>query len=630
MTPVAVGKFRALARTSAVKAAAGLSTFVVSGLLLAGLANSLAAEVACTPDAGLSQCTSFTFSGADQSFIVPEGVTALEVGMWGAGGGGSPFGSTGLGGGGGYAGGSLAVTPGATLTIVVGEGGKPRTIIPTYGGGGAGGNDSSAGNFDGGSGGGRSALRDAGTELVTAAGGGGAAGATATNGGTANAVSFAGAGGQDAAYNTGCRPGAAATAGTLVAGGIGGVGSRPGENGSSLQGGTGGLTTASNTGAGGGGGGGYFGGGGGAGQFVSANCSGISAARGQEGGGAGGSSYLSPLVTGGSTIAGNRQSAANTGDNQYVAGTAVGGSLNVPGGDGLVVIQWSDPVASLTIDKTGTLNDLNANSLIDLGETISYSFLVTNTGTVTLAGVTVDDSMLSAAGIAVAPGPQTLAPGGSVTFTATYTPSQADIDFGSVVNTATATGTRASGALVRSSPDTETAPPAPPRLALAKSGAFDDIDGNGSASVGDTLVYSFTVTNTGARTLTGVIPVDAGPTFNGVAGESVLSAMAPTAVTLSPGAAQTFTATYIMTQGDADRGAGIADGINNTARASGQSSTATILSNNAAVALTLPAPRAADIVVVKQALRRQVRFGETVPYVIRVTITPVLWSAEPC
>ncbi|MDV6228908.1 hypothetical protein R2G56_21740, partial [Nitratireductor aquimarinus] len=56
---------------------------------------------------------------------------------------------------------------------------------------------------------------------------------------------------------------------------------------------------------------------------------------------------------------------------------------------------------ALSIDKTGVLNDLNGNDLIDLGETITYSFLVTNTGTVTMTDVTVDDPLLTNAGVAL-------------------------------------------------------------------------------------------------------------------------------------------------------------------------------------------------------------------------------------
>ena len=70
----------------------------------------------------------------------------------------------------------------------------------------------------------------------------------------------------------------------------------------------------------------------------------------------------------------------------------------------------------------------------------------------TLTNVTVNDPLLQNAGVALDQGPQTLAPGGSFTFTATYTPTQAEIDAGSVRNTATPTGTPPSGPPVEGPP----------------------------------------------------------------------------------------------------------------------------------------------------------------------------------
>lgn len=81
--------------------------------------------------------------------------------------------------------------------------------------------------------------------------------------------------------------------------------------------------------------------------------------------------------------------------------------------------------AALTLDKTAELDDLDGDGLIDAGETIAYSFLVRNAGQVTLQDVVVDDPMLAGAGITLTPGPQSLTPGQSVTFTATYTPTPA-------------------------------------------------------------------------------------------------------------------------------------------------------------------------------------------------------------
>ncbi|WP_298346672.1 choice-of-anchor D domain-containing protein [uncultured Algibacter sp.] len=74
-----------------------------------------------------SQSQTFTSSG---SFVVPAGVTSVNVSAWGAGGGGGDEASNdgaGGGGGGGFRGGVIAVTPGDNITITIGNGGAGAT-----------------------------------------------------------------------------------------------------------------------------------------------------------------------------------------------------------------------------------------------------------------------------------------------------------------------------------------------------------------------------------------------------------------------------------------------------------------------------------------------------------------------
>ncbi|WP_159586049.1 DUF7507 domain-containing protein, partial [Chelativorans xinjiangense] len=273
-----------------------------------------------------------------------------------------------------------------------------------------------------------------------------------------------------------------------------------------------------------------------------------------------------------------------------------------------------DQASGMTIEKTGTLNDTNGNGLIDFGETISYSFLVTNIGNVTLSDVTVNDPLLT-----VDQDPQTLAPGASFTFTAAYTPTQADIDEGSVVNTATATATGPAGTPRESPPDTVTIPPLPASLLAEKTGAFNDVDSDGHASIGDTLTYTVKVTNDGGRTVTNVWPVDAGPTFNGRPGTNALSQFQPSAVTLAPGASQTFTATYVLSQGDIDNAAGITDSVENSATARGEANGGEVSSDPSTSTITTPAAVASDVSIAKIAGLRQIRRGERAPFTIRIT-----------
>ncbi len=134
---------------------------------------------------GVAQYETFSYTGAEQNWTVPGGVTSANFFLLGAGGGGATKALGGDGGGGGYATGSYAVTPGNVLTIIVGQRGGGDSAGPgprgacshtplKYGGGGQGG--SCYGNIRGfSSGGGRSAIRLSGatTDLTTAGGGGG-------------------------------------------------------------------------------------------------------------------------------------------------------------------------------------------------------------------------------------------------------------------------------------------------------------------------------------------------------------------------------------------------------------------------------------------------------------------------
>jgi hypothetical protein len=100
---------------------------------------------------------------------------------------------------------------------------------------------------------------------------------------------------------------------------------------------------------------------------------------------------------------------------------------------------------SITLVKSAQQSSYSAP-----GQTINYNYLVTNTGNVTLSNITVTDPHTGLTGLSC-PDP-TLAPGASETCTATYLTTQADLDAGSIVNTATATGTPPSGKPVTSPP----------------------------------------------------------------------------------------------------------------------------------------------------------------------------------
>jgi uncharacterized repeat protein (TIGR01451 family) len=183
------------------------------------------------------------------------------------------------------------------------------------------------------------------------------------------------------------------------------------------------------------------------------------------------------------------------------------------------------------------------------GQLISYSFLATNTGNVTLTNVAVTDTQAAPAG-SLASGPAcpaaTLAPGATETCTATYTVTQADIDNGSVSDSATVSGNSPSGAPVTSPPSTATVPVTQAGgLTVVKSALPPVI-----TAAGQLVSYSFLVTNTGNVTLTNVAVAD----LQAAPAASLASGPACPAATLAPGATETCTATYTVTQADIDNG----------------------------------------------------------------------------
>ncbi|WP_273786686.1 DUF7507 domain-containing protein [Brucella intermedia] len=301
---------------------------------------------------------------------------------------------------------------------------------------------------------------------------------------------------------------------------------------------------------------------------------------------------------------------------------ATGAALALANGQNAIcTIVNDDQNPRLTLKKTGTLNDTDGDGLIDPGETISYSFRVENTGDVPLTNVTVQDALLAGAGVSVTPGPQTVQPGGVVVFTATYTPTQAEIDAGEVTNTATATGTPTVGEPVESDPDTAVVPPdRTPGLTIEKIGTLNDLDGDGLIDPGETITYAFVVTNTGAVTLSDVtvedplVTVDEGPQ------------------TLAPGGKFTFHGTYTPSQTDINSGnvvntaraidnaAGVTDGMANSATVQGTvEGGGSVPSTTSTSNITIPPAKPADITIIKQAGLRQIKRGEKAPFTIRVT-----------
>ena len=311
--------------------------FTVRALDNAG--NSSDRAFSCIVKAPVTQA--FTYTGVDQTFSVPSGLTIANAYLWGgAGGGASAEGYSDSGGAGGYATGTISLSGISTLLVQVGSGGgrgtssRPARAYPN------GGLNSIRNSYTSGAGGGRSAIFNGNTvsassAILVAGGGGGASGH--------------GGGGPAASYNMGGGSGG----GTNGAGGMGytqanvektnyGTQSAAGTSSSGagreaaqFQGadaGNGTLWDSGGWNAAGGGGDGWYGGG----VINNEHC-----------GGSGGSGYANVSLVSNSTLSvtaqtSGKKSTVNPPQNTstyYSAGIGVG-SANGDGGNGRVVIVY--------------------------------------------------------------------------------------------------------------------------------------------------------------------------------------------------------------------------------------------------------------------------------------------------
>ncbi|MFZ0667615.1 MAG: hypothetical protein WAM97_17835 [Acidimicrobiales bacterium] len=225
--------------------------------------------------------------------------------------------------------------------------------------------------------------------------------------------------------------------------------------------------------------------------------------------------------------------------------------------------------SSATVDETGVTPSLSLSKSTNsagygaAGQTLNYSYLVTNTGIVTVSAISVSDNLINS----VSCPDSSLAPSASETCAGSYTTTQADVDNGSVTNTATASGTAFTGS-VSSNPSSVTvdANEATSSVTLTKSTLS-----TGYASAGQTITYSYLVTNTGTTTESNI----------GVSDNLIQSVSCPSS-TLAPSASETCTGSYVTTQADVDAGS-----VTNTATAQGTNpSSATIESNQSSVTVS--------------------------------------------
>lgn len=248
----------------------------------------------------------------------------------------------------------------------------------------------------------------------------------------------------------------------------------------------------------------------------------------------------------------------------------------------------TDRAPGLAMTKDSTIADANADGLAGLGERVTFTFTVTNTGRITLSAPTITDPMLAAAGLSAPCAAATLAPGASTTCTsAGYLVTQADLDRGRIENVGRAAATTPAGGTVLSNDDSEVVQ-VPTRSALTLSKTVTDADGDGLAALGERLTFAIVVRNSGVRTVTGLVVEDS------LDGGPAVAVTSCSARTLAPGATATCTpAPHVVTQADVDRGA-----VSNRAIAKGTDATGAALASNPDVA-AIPTPNDPQIALRK-------------------------------
>ena len=169
-----------------------------------------------------------------------------------------------------------------------------------------------------------------------------------------------------------------------------------------------------------------------------------------------------------------------------------------------------------------------------MGDVITYTYTLTNTGSLALGATTVTDSRLGTiSGCAIADG---IAVKGSVTCSKTYTVTQADLDVGSLASNVQASAL---------SPYTGT--PITASAQVAVDGGVMQLQISAApktySKVGDVITYTYTVSNSGT------LPLDAI-----AVSDTKLGTIDGCATTLLVGASTSCTHGYTITQADLDAG----------------------------------------------------------------------------
>ena len=242
--------------------------------------------------------------------------------------------------------------------------------------------------------------------------------------------------------------------------------------------------------------------------------------------------------------------ASVTGDDPNFIGKGSGSKVSAQDSNIIEADVDYQPAISLTKEASPTTYSA-------VGDVIDYTITVTNTGNVTLSDVMVTDSKIE---LGIGANIGTLEPGEETTVSGSYTIVQADLDNGSVLNTAEVAGQDPEGTVVEDFDDAEVTSEMNPDIALSKTA--DPIT---YSAVGDVISYTITVTNTGNMTLSNVMVTDSKIELG--AGANI--------GTLEPGEETTVSGSYTIVQADLDNGS-----VLNTAEVTSEDSQGTVVGDS--------------------------------------------------
>ena len=257
-------------------------------------------------------------------------------------------------------------------------------------------------------------------------------------------------------------------------------------------------------------------------------------------------------------------------DSVALTHTAGGGDYGAVSRNLTVTVTDIDTAApAMTMELGAPVHDdADGSGTVTLGDMLTYTATARNSGNVPLTGVALRDVLVDSSGDECG----TLGIGASCQLSGDHTVSQADVDAGTVANTATGTASELTDAVTAS---VSTAVAQERAVTLVKTAAQE-----GFAAVGDRLDYSYEVSNSGTVTLTGTASVS----DDKIAGAAINCPALPESG-LAPGGTVTCEGSYTTVQADVD-----ASGVTNAA-------TATVGgTKSAAVSVRVPwvAPQGSD------------------------------------